>query len=921
MLRCRPSEISLTHADINEKRCYLARRQAAGMVTAMHSRIAGPRGSVPQIRGGPEHSRNETMIRLGFIPVLRPHSAVHSSASSGSSNCLPDGRIYCNDSDSKSVCNVENAPYPEEHDSLPQPYLNLDLLAGPSQRTSPARKIEPMASFSEDPPRLSPPKHEFGFSGFSHTGAHAPNNIAQDLPKPSINPTTNNASDTPAKIPVSHKSLSGGSRIRSPHHQNSITRSPLYQVQATSPPRQSNRARISSTTEFPILYLQGYFEKGPDAYSFRESWLVPSQSLENPPSRTLRRTQTIASSSEARSNNAQSRNPVQRSYLPDTYGDHVASRPSMGQRPQASSDPSIRGMGYLVSPCVFNRDGNPSEKNSSNEELRSNSHLLRTPSNIQGFLDPTATEFTRGNPQPSTVPKPRNRSQEPSHQSLRDWSAQQLSQHPEQLERTPHNGHPEDTVSRGQSSGFDQPHVSYRKPSSRFSSSSHSQHNATLAQAQHDGPVPSSAPLMTPFSSPAPRGTFLPLSASLRPPPVRKPSHSSPNLAALYQNEYFGLSQPPRSPYGHPNSSRSSPRSFGRIITPYDFPRALDSAIDAARRNLSSPLDLVQQRATSQISYTPSAASYRSATSQIDQDRASVVNQRSHFTTPDHSLRTDVQYRLDSGRCSINSAVLGSTSSTDWDRYPEFSLQGPSRNSAPRPLTPFPTPRSNRGNVVDVRLNTRSSENTGPTTSLLSPPGLNNQDPGNRTQPRDNNELRPPVTLWRSPTTFRHSEDRGNNVESRPRLPTAPLFPSILPDGQRPPELMPRIAHSYAPQHGEPQRSRRRSSHRNIRHTQPSLLAQSQSYPHSHFHSADGRDPENRWASRAQRHEPQPQSSRRSRLPAWQHEQENSGDAEEEAMREEIQARGMRGGSGNELEIMDETPPRVGRFERRILGI
>jgi hypothetical protein len=51
----------------------------------------------------------------------------------------------------------------------------------------------------------------------------------------------------------------------------------------------------------------------------------------------------------------------------------------------------------------------------------------------------------------------------------------------------------------------------------------------------------------------------------------------------------------------------------------------------------------------------------------------------------------------------------------------------------------------------------------------------------------------------------------------------------------------------------------------------------------------------------------------------WQQEQENSGNAEEDAMREEMQARGMRGGPGNEGEVMDETPPRVGRFEQRIL--
>jgi hypothetical protein len=41
-------------------------------------------------------------------------------------------------------------------------------------------------------------------------------------------------------------------------------------------------------------------------------------------------------------------------------------------------------------------------------------------------------------------------------------------------------------------------------------------------------------------------------------------------------------------------------------------------------------------------------------------------------------------------------------------------------------------------------------------------------------------------------------------------------------------------------------------------------------------------------------------------------------------MLEELRAREMRGGSGStdgRLDVLDETPPRLGRFERRMMGL
>ena len=348
------------------------------------------------------------------------------------------------------------------------------------------------------------------------------------------------------------------------------------------------------------------------------------------------------------------------------------------------------------------------------------------------------------------------------------------------------------------------------------------------------------------------------------------------------------------------------------ILTLSDFPQAINGAIDAAKRNLPPPLDLIQQRATPQMPHAPPAALYRTATSQIDQHHVSAANQLPHYTIPDHNPRMDVQYRPNSSQRSINSPIFRLTSSRDLDRYPESDSQNRTCSSAPRLVTPFPAPQNNRGSAAGARSSGRSNESVGLANFSLSPPGSNGQDEGNRYQ-HGNNRLRPSTTPQRNPTTRPHSEEGNNNIQSRMRLPAASLFPSVFPNMQRPPESMPR--------HGEPQRTRQRSSRHGVLYIEPDLPTRSQAYSHSHSYPMESRDPENRWTFHTQRYEPPPPPSRRSRPPAWQQEQENSGNAEEDAMREEMQARGMRGGSGNEGEVMDETPPRVGRFERRVLGM
>ena len=70
----------------------------------------------------------------------------------------------------------------------------------------------------------------------------------------------------------------------------------------------------------------------------------------------------------------------------------------------------------------------------------------------------------------------------------------------------------------------------------------------------------------------------------------------------------------------------------------------------------------------------------------------------------------------------------------------------------------------------------------------------------------------------------------------------------------------------------------------------------------------------------AHRRPPIPARVASRRVSAQQLNQENSGDAEAELMREEMVAAGMRFAEGAAgLDVMDETPPRVGRFERLMM--
>ena len=213
MLRCRPSEITLTSADVEETRRHLARRQSTGHAV-LPLRLAGPR-PMPQIRRGPDHARNDAITRLGAIPVLRPQAVVPYSADESDDDRPPDPNAHFQRP-------VPSRRFPQETDSVPQ--RGDDALPEPA------------------PGQASVPWPQ---SGLPPTGPHA---LRPTIDRFHVDPSEGQ-NDGPAESPIPTDGASDaehasndaamGSRTRRVQAllRNNYAPSPLHQTQTVSPPR------------------------------------------------------------------------------------------------------------------------------------------------------------------------------------------------------------------------------------------------------------------------------------------------------------------------------------------------------------------------------------------------------------------------------------------------------------------------------------------------------------------------------------------------------------------------------------------------------------------------------------------------------------------------------------------------------------
>ncbi|KAF2193846.1 hypothetical protein K469DRAFT_691351 [Zopfia rhizophila CBS 207.26] len=921
MLRLRPSEITLTPADVEETRRRIARRQAALPSPSLSTRA--PRaahvrpGIVPRLRLGPEHSRDDAVTSLGNIPILRPQQGLHSSAESDSEDDLPQERqlqVVVKDGSDTTVGNIANPLLPVEQppstgdaidEPAPTPSLNMQLAFRPapkdvisSARTSQLTRQVASIDEADDDAHSSSPKHQFGFSGFGRATTNTSEERSEDTTQPRLQGSTDGVTETPHTGPVNAHA------IQSFRQHSDHAPSPLHQARAASSPQHPEDEQCvveqnhTEARNRPTLYLQGYFES-PERYTFQEYMVVPHTEPRQRSRRSVTRVRTTSSHSDAHTH------PAQRLW---------------SDRQQPSSGEDIF-WSTVTSGLPGNHESEP-------------------------FNEPEV-----GRRRLSLEARVRNRLHNFSlHSRYRDLFGRTKS---EQEDNTPAlnaaANHPTSQRLSGASSSSSLPYSYYELPISRCASSNYSQAGEQLPQAQFDGSVPSRQLSQGAYYSVRPSRVRPAIGPHLRPPPTRASSYSSPDLTA--DLGHHGFSPLPASPYTRVHSAQSNPRPSTGLVTPSDFVGDSRDAASAARRNLSSPLDLLEQRASSHLSHISSSA--YSASSQPS-SRVPSVFQYQVAEFDDAGSRRRRTSESDSVRYDpVNSNYGLHLNGT---RYPGIQSPRHSRTHTISPSTNTPTPQtqSQRRGVTGGRLGQRLSENVPagsssheayPTPRASRAQGQGdgqgqydleqNSQGGNirggdptylqsslrssvshNSSPRDRSNIPQLRSPYQARPAGRSPQNRSRNYDSyssSPRSPHqayrqgseqhAPAFATMRPY-QNP--------RNYAQHHGESQFQRRLPTRSTAA---PYAYRERQAAPQIYAH----RQPESLPPStqlRAESGNTRPSLHRavisHRRIIPQQQNQENSGDAEAELMREEMLAAGMRyAEDGQQLEVMDETPPRL----------
>ncbi|KAF2657940.1 hypothetical protein K491DRAFT_776840 [Lophiostoma macrostomum CBS 122681] len=418
------------------------------------------------------------------------------------------------------------------------------------------------------------------------------------------------------------------------------------------------------------------------------------------------------------------------------------------------------------------------------------------------------------------------------------------------------------------SSNASLPYSYYELPTSRHSSSDHSPCGDLLPHAQYDG-----------ASGQAARGAYY----SIRPSQVRvagpsenrlrrqRSSISSSNLAAM-------VSPLPASPYARGNEVQRTPRSATGLITVADILNGDhdQDASTAFARDLSSPLELLEQRAGSELA-------------RISRPLPSIERMRQHSGNTHQRL-------MPGGR--------------------HVEIQ-PSRPLNHRSLQP-------QRRAAPARAGQRSSENvpviaTQGTTRAAQLQGQRVSFGTNARIPHSQGANLRGGGTQSSPLPVRFSLPQPSSNQPRMRRSSRNLHRS---DEQPSASSSPIRAYRRIMQ-----RRASRSGRDNVRRDSPSQTAspgenftyRDRLQPPPALFSVTYREPD-RGAHVNHRRPPIPARVASRRVSAQQLNQENSGDAEAELMREEMAAAGMRfAENAAGLDIMDETPPRVGRFERLVM--
>lgn len=473
---------------------------------------------------------------------------------------------------------------------------------------------------------------------------------------------------------------------------------------------------------------------------------------------------------------------------------------------------------------------------------------------------------------------------------------------------------------------------------SRHSSSSYSQ-NDTLAQSQYDGAAPSHQ-----VGRETSRGAYysirLPPSraasgAFLRPtPPARFPSTSSPDLPALVQS---GPSPLPSRPYNTLSSAQPRLVASSGLISIADFVGGDQDAARAVHRDLTSPLELIQERANAYFErisariHTLSSETHREPRAPISAHVEEVTN---------HSRVIDRQRRDSATAGSWNESDDGAYSSNGarlWSRAARAPVPVPGATNDHTPHVRIP--QVPRRTMPAVKATQRSSENAPVGFPMQEAPPVQLSDQraslvlpstrvGLNVAMRGGELSNPPVMARFSIPHVQRPRDVSNRPHMHPSHPA--LIPSdndmtasdtqdyapntathLVPPVHRNPVHGARIPPRYGSRQELPSNRPHRQPVRRTVSPIPTPLPFSRQPERGPPSISTNMDSASGITSRST------QAARTITRRQIMDERENATEERErQDMRSEAEAIEWRFGEGGRLDVMEETPPRVGRHER-----
>lgn len=532
-------------------------------------------------------------------------------------------------------------------------------------------------------------------------------------------------------------------------------------------------------------------------------------------------------------------------------------------------------------------------------------HAPRTeprPRTAQPFVHARAMSTSSEPPHQSHLRRP-NSSDSPLVEDV-FWNAP-APEHP--INRDNGNGRNSTNISgthSSETSSTSQPYSFYELPdSSRHSSSTQSQPDP-LAQSQYDGATPSHH-----LSRELTRGAYysihLPASRAAsrvysRPPSTRIPSTSSPDLGAIGQH---GLSPMPARPYGRAPSAQLPLLPSTGLISITDFVGGDQDAARAIQRDLSSPLDLIQERASTYLEHVTNRIQAAASQGRAADPRPPNIRGLDETNDWQRRFSSSGSFRRDPGN-----SVYGRASAQSCARMTFTPIPVP--ESSPLEHAPYTHTRLSqvpRWPVTTARASHRSSENA-PTGEA--PDTRSSRLPNHRpnvvirpSRPSSSIVLRGgDLPMLHVPTRFSIPHvPRPRDVSNRPHM-HSPHPQIISSDNETPSdEVTPVPPIRPNPLHGPripPRYASRQETHRAVTPIPAPLWG----LP-STSTTLDSARGETSW-----RH-----GARVTRPPRIDAEQENSEERERRDLRVEMETVGWRAGRED---VMEETPPRVGRYER-----